>query len=81
MIDIKHLGNVQNMIVEGVKAETKEAILAKYSISDQLNATGAAATSMKTAIAAIISAGKDKQAAVLACTTFEELEAVVPSAE
>lgn len=81
MIDIKHLGNVQGMIVEGVKAETKGAILAKYSISDQLNATGTAATSMKTAIAAIISAGKDKQAAVLACKTFEELEAVVPSAE
>ena len=75
---IEHLAYVQGDIVRGVKAETKLAILAEYSISDQLNSKGAAKTAMQNAIGVLITAGAAKQTAVLAATTFEELNAVVP---
>ena len=75
---IEHLGYVQGDIVRGIKGETRDAILAEYSISDQLNSKGAAKTTMQTAIGVLIAAGATKQAAVLAATTFEELNLVVP---
>ena len=75
---IEHLGHIQDDIVSGIKAETRDAILAEYSISDQLNAKGTAKTTMQTAIGVLIAAGATKQAAVLAATTFEELNLVVP---
>lgn len=78
---IEHLGYVQSDIVRGIKAETKRAILDEYSISDQLNSKGAAKTAMQTAIGVLITAGAAKQAAVLAATTFEELNLVVPMTE
>jgi hypothetical protein len=78
---IEHLAHIQGDIVRGVKAETKLAILAEYSISDQLNSKGAAKTAMQNAIGVLITAGAAKQAAVLAATTFEELNLVVPKAE
>jgi len=78
---VEHLAHIQSDIVRGVKAETKLAILAEYSVSDQLNSKGAAKTAMQTAIGVLITAGAAKQAAVLAATTFEELNAVVPMAE
>ena len=78
---IEHLGYIQSNIVGGIKGETKAAILAEYSISDQLNSKGAAKTAMQTAIGVLITAGATKQAAVLAATTFEELNLVVPMTE
>tara|TARA_R110002124_G_scaffold62145_2_gene170084 strand:- start:402 stop:656 length:255 start_codon:yes stop_codon:yes gene_type:complete len=75
---IEHLGHIQDDIVSGIKGETRDAILAEYSISDQLNAKGTAKTTMQTAIGVLIAAGATKQAAVLAATTFEELNLVVP---
>jgi len=77
-IDVKHLAHIQYQICNGIKAETRDAILAKYSISDQLNATGSTLTSIKSDIATMVQEGKDKQAAVNAATTFDELNAVVP---
>jgi hypothetical protein len=77
-IDEKHLAHVQEMICGGIKKETQEAILTAHSISDQLNATGTALTAMRSEIKALVDAGKAKQAAVNACTTFAELEEVVP---
>ena len=78
---IEHLAHIQEQIVSGIKGETREAILAEYSISDQLNSKGAAKTAMQTAIGVLITAGAAKQAAVLAATTFEELNLVVPMTE
>jgi len=75
---IEHLAHVQADIVRGIKMETKESILAKYSITDQLNAKGTVKTAMQTAIDVLITTGASKQAEVLATTTFEELNAVVP---
>jgi len=75
---IEHLAHIQEDIVRGVKEETKQAILAEYSWTDQMNAKGTAKTAMQTAIGSLITAGADKQAAVLAATTFEELNLVVP---
>jgi len=69
------------MICEGIRLETKNDILENHSISDQLNATGAALTAIKSSIATKVSAGQAKQAAVNACTTFEELDAVVPRSD
>lgn len=77
---IEHLAHIQEDIVLGIKAETKKAILAKYSWTDQMNATGEAKTAMQADIADLIAAGATKQAAVLAATTFEELNEVVPMA-
>lgn len=76
--DEKHLAHVQGDIVRGVKAETRLAILAEYSISDQLNARGAAKTTMQNAIRVLITAGATKQAAVLSAKTFAELDIVIP---
>ena len=78
---IEHLGYIQGQIVGGIKGETKAAILAEYSWSDQMNAKGTAKTTMQTAIGVLITAGAAKQAAVLAATTFEELNLVVPMRE
>ena len=80
MLDITHLEHVKGMIVDGLKMELKETILASYSVSDQLNASGTTATTMRTAIATILAAGHAKRDAVIAATTFEELNAVVPMA-
>jgi len=80
MLDIKHLENVKEMILDGLKMELKETILASYSISDQLNASGTDATTMRTEIAAILAAGHAKRDAVIATTTFEELNAIIPMA-
>lgn len=77
---IEHLAHVQEDIVIGIKTETKHAILAKYSWSDQMNATGNEKTDMQADIADMIAEGAAKQAAVLAATTFEELNRVVPMA-
>lgn len=77
---IEHLAHIQQDIVEGIKAETKNAILSQYSWSDQMNATGDAKTAMQADIDDLIAAGATKQAAVLAATTFEELNEVVPMA-
>lgn len=77
---IEHLAHVQQDIVNGIKTETKHAILAKYSWSDQMNATGNEKTDMQADIADMIAEGAAKQAAVLAATTFEELNQVVPMA-
>jgi hypothetical protein len=77
---IEHLAHIQQDIVNGIKAETKNAILSQYSWSDQMNATGDAKTAMQADIADLIAAGATKQAAVLAATTFEELNEVVPMA-
>ena len=77
---IEHLEHVKGMIVGGIRKELGETILASYSVSDQLNASGTAATTMRTAIAAILATGHAKQEAVTAATTFEELNAVVPMA-
>jgi hypothetical protein len=78
MLDIKHLEHVKGMILDGLKMELKETILASYSISDQLNASGTAATTIRTGIAAILATGHAKRDAVIAATTFEELNAVIP---
>jgi hypothetical protein len=51
-LDIKHLAHVQGQINFGIKSETRDTILATYSISDQLNASGSAKTAMQSAIAA-----------------------------
>lgn len=80
-ISIEHLDHVKNMIFVGIKNEMRDEILSQYSISDQLNATGEEADTMKAAIAAILDAGHAKQDAVMACTTFEELNAIVPRVE
>lgn len=77
---IEHLAHIQQDIVDGIKAETKNAILSQYSWSDQMNATGDAKTAMQADIADLIAAGATKQAAVLAATTFEELNEVVQMA-
>lgn len=77
-IDIQHLEHVKSMIKEGIKDELRKTILSKYSISDQLNATGAEADAMKADIASILAAGHAKQQAVSDSKTFEELELVVP---
>jgi len=77
-IGIEHLEHIKADILDGIKQELKETILASYSISDQLNASGEAATTMKDAIATILAAGHTKAAGVTAATTFEELNAVVP---
>lgn len=80
-ISIEHLENVKKMIFDGIKQEIRDEILSQYSISDQLNATGAEADTMKAAIADILNSGHAKQASVMACTTFEELNAIVPRVE
>ena len=80
-IDIKHLANVQGQINAGIKQDTKDAIIAAYSISDQLNATGAAKTTMMAAIAALVTAGATKRTAVSAATTWAELNAIVPDSD
>lgn len=77
---IEHLAHIQRDIVEGIKSETKQAILSEYSWSDQMNATGDAKTAMQADIANMIAEGAAKRAAVLAATTFEELNEVVPMA-
>jgi len=77
---IEHLAHIQQDIVEGIKSETKQAILSEYSWSDQMNATGDAKTAMQADIADLIAEGAAKRAAVLAATTFEELNEVVPMA-
>jgi precorrin-4 methylase len=77
---IEHLAHIQQDLVDGIKMETKETILAQYSWSDQMNAKGTAKTAMQSDIADLVTAGATKQAAVLAATTFEELNAVVPMA-
>ena len=77
---IEHLAHIQEDIVVGIKAETKKAILAKYSWSDQMNATGDAKAAMQADIADMIAEGAAKREAVLAATTFEELNEVVPMA-
>ncbi|WP_395160449.1 hypothetical protein [Ilumatobacter sp.] len=77
-LDIKHLEHVKEDILLGIKSETRDSILSKYSISDQLNATGQTATAMRTEIGKLITHGKNKSDLVAACTTFEELEAVIP---
>jgi hypothetical protein len=76
--DQEHLPYIQSQIVVGIRAETGETILSTYSISDQLNARGTEKEAMQTAIDDMISGGKAKQAAVLAATTFAELNEVVP---
>jgi hypothetical protein len=76
--DQEHLPHIQSQIVVGLRAETGATILAAYSISDQLNARGTTKTAMQTAINNMISEGKAKQEAVLAATTFAELNEVVP---
>jgi hypothetical protein len=73
-----HLAHIQSQIADGVKSETRDTILAAYSISDQLNAKGTAKTAMQNAIGEMISDGKAKQTAVLAATTFAELNEIVP---
>jgi hypothetical protein len=78
---IEHLAHIQEQIVSGIKGETRDAILEEYSWSDQMNAKGAAKTTMQTAIGVLVTAGATKQAAVLAATTFEELNLVVPMSE
>ena len=80
-IDIKHLAHVQVQINEAIKRDTRNAILDAYTISDQLNATGSAKTTMQTAIAALVTAGATKQAAVSAATTWAELNAIVPDSD
>lgn len=77
-IDIEHLPHIQGMIVKGIRAETGEAIIAKYTITDQLNATGEEAEAMRADILQMRTEGHEKQAAVLATTTFEELNEIVP---
>lgn len=77
-IDIKHLEHVKGMIFNGIKAEMKKEITDKYSISDQLNATGEEETTMRAEIQSILDAGHAKQQGVMDSTTFEELELVVP---
>jgi hypothetical protein len=79
--DETHLPHIQSQIVDGVKRDTCDEILAAYSISDQLNATGTEKTAMQTAIGEMISEGKAKQDAVLAATTFAELNEIVPMNE
>lgn len=79
-INIEHLEHIKADILDGIKQELKETILASYSISDQLNASGEAATTMKDAIAAILATGHAKAEGVAAATTFDELNAVVPMA-
>ena len=80
-IDITHLEHIKEDILAGIKAEAREEILSKYSISDQLNASGAAATAMRTAIQAILTSSHAKAASVVASVSFEELEVVVPQKE
>ena len=80
-IDIKHLPHVQVGICKGIRTETGTAIAALYSVSDQLNATGAAKTTMMAAIAALVTAGATKQTAVNAATTWAELNAIVPDSD
>ena len=80
-IDIAHLANVQAQINEAIKRDTKNAILAAYSISDQLNAAGAAKTTMMAAIATLVTTGATKQTAVSAATTWAELNAIVPDSD
>ena len=77
-LDIQHLAHVQNGINGGIKSETRETILATYSLSDQLNASGSAKTAMQSAIAALIATGATKRASVSAATTWAELNAIVP---
>ena len=77
-IDIAHLEHIKEDILVGIKAETKEEILSKYSISDQLNASGAAATAIRAEIQAILASSHAKAASVVASVSFEELEVVVP---
>ena len=81
IIDIAHLEHIKEDILAGIKAETKEEILSKYSISDQLNASGATATTIRTAIKAILASSHAKAASVVAAVSFEELEVVVPQKE
>jgi|TARA_B110000240_G_scaffold155449_1_gene172628 hypothetical protein len=76
--DEEHLPYIQSQIVVGIRAETGKTILSTYSISDQLNARGTEKETMQTAIDDMISEGKAKQEAVLAATTFAELNEVVP---
>jgi hypothetical protein len=73
-----HLTHIQLQIVASVKSETGDTILAAYSISDQLNVRGAEKEEMQNVIDDMISQGKAKQEAVLAATTFAELNEVVP---
>lgn len=80
-IDPKHLDHVKSMICEGIKLETKNNILESHSISDQLNATGDELTAIRASIAEKIAAGQAKKDAVNACTTFEELDVIVPRAD
>ena len=77
-IDIKHLDHIKENIVDGIKIEIRQNILAEYSISDQLNASGAAATKMKAAIKEILDEGHLKIGKVASAKTFKQLEAVVP---
>jgi len=77
---IEHLPHIQQDIVNGIKRDTGIAILAEYSWSDQMNAAGDAKAAIQSAINDMIAEGAAKQAAVLACTTFEELNEVVPMA-
>jgi hypothetical protein len=76
--DEVHLAHIQSQIVEGVKSETRDTILDTYSISDQLNVRGTGKEEMQTAIDNMIAEGKAKQEAVLAATTFAELNEIVP---
>lgn len=80
-IDVKHLAHIKTMICGGIKLETKNDILENHSISDQLNATGDELTAIKASIASKIAAGQAKRDSVNACTTFEELDAIVPRAD
>lgn len=75
-----YLEHIKKQIVFGMKKETAKEILEKYSITDQLNASGAEAKAMKTDIKKIVDAGRDKRAAISACTSFEELNKIVPQA-
>jgi hypothetical protein len=76
--DEKHLAYIQTQIVNGMKAETRETILAAYTISDQLNARGTEKEAMQDSIDRIIADADAKKLLVLSATTFAELNEVVP---
>ena len=79
-IDEKHLNHVKEMICNDIKRETKEEILTAYSWTDQINATGSEKDTIQAAINTMITEGATLRANVQACTTFDELRAVIPEA-
>ena len=78
---IEHLAHIQSQIVDGIKTETKHAILTEYSWSDQMNATGDDKILMQTRIQFFINTSNTKRLAVLNAASFEELNLIVPMME